>query len=270
MIYVSDSLIFTDSRERQRGVESAQRGNVTFSALLCSTKKTVLARSTPFVPLGLALGLRTKGADYFAEQTGGEAIRVHKPEDYRKGLEDIMERISSRYTLGFELDADEPDDDKLHRLEVKVKATDKSGNPRKLEVLARRGYFLPKPLKPVAQKTVVTVRSPVTTDQVKRETDEQQIRQAVYDLHYSVMTGDVDGVKPNQPLPAHSTYVYFSSTSCSRDFQMAGMAKNLLRQERRRLTLPHSKLDGVQRQHQRRTDQRKGAREVSMQNHVYQ
>jgi len=94
-------------------------------------------------------------------------------------------------------------------LEVKVKAADKSGKPRKLEVVARRGYFLPKPQQavvqqpqqppvqqqPVVQKAVETEANRVTTDQAKRQTDEQAIKKSVFDLHYSVMTGDIEGVK---------------------------------------------------------------------------
>lgn len=195
MVSVSDRLGMTNPRERQKGAEIAQQGNVTFSAILCPVRKAALALGAPILPLALAIGLRLNGAAYFAEQTGGLAVKVQKPQDYAKGLEKIIEGFSHRYTLGFELDPNEPDDGRVHRLEVKVKAADKSGKPRKLEVVARRGYFLPKPQEPFAQKTVETEASRVTADQAKRQTDEQAIRQSVYELHYSVMTGDIDGVK---------------------------------------------------------------------------
>lgn len=195
MVYVSDRFDLTTPRDRQQGAEIAQQGNVTFSAILCPVRKAAVALSVPILPLALAFGIRPNGAAYFAEQTGGLAVKVQNPRDYAKGLDKIIEGISHRYTLGFELDPNEPDDGRLHRLEVKVKAADKSGKPRKLEVAARRGYFLPKPQQPVAQKTVETEASRVTTDQAKRQTDEQTIRQSVYDLHYSGMTGDIEGVK---------------------------------------------------------------------------
>lgn len=63
----------------------------------------------------MAFGISSNVADYFAKQTGGEAVKVYKPEDYRAGLERIMDDLSSRYTLGFELDANEPDDGRLQR-----------------------------------------------------------------------------------------------------------------------------------------------------------
>lgn len=88
-------------------------------------------------------------------------------------------------------------------MEVKVKASDKSGKPRKLEVVARRGYFLPKPQQavvqqpqqPVVQKSVEIEATHTTTDQARRQTDEEAIKKSIYDLHYSVMTGDIEGVK---------------------------------------------------------------------------
>lgn len=211
VVYVSDSLNSATPRDRQLGTQNLLRQNVTFGALLTKTKKSVTARSAPFMPLIMAFGISSNVADYFAKQTGGEAVKVYKPEEYRAGLEKIMDDLSSRYTLGFELDANEPDDGKLHRLEVKVKANDKSGKPRTLEVVARRGYFLPKPQQavvqqpqqpvvqqpqqPIVQKTVETEANRFTTDPAKRQTDEQAIKKSVYELHYSVMTGDIEGVK---------------------------------------------------------------------------
>lgn len=35
------------------------------------------------MPLVMAFGISSNVADYFAKQTGGEAVRVYKPEDYR-------------------------------------------------------------------------------------------------------------------------------------------------------------------------------------------
>lgn len=195
MVYLSDKLDLTSPPERQQGAELAQKENITFSAILSPERKAPLVVGAPFLGLALAIGLRLNPAGYFAEQTGGLAIRVHDPQEYGKALEKIIEGISHSYTLGFELDPSEPDDGRLHRLEVKVKAADKSGKQRNLEVVARRGYFLPKPGEAVAQQTVVKETGPITADQSKRQTDEQAIRKSVYDLHYSVMTGDIEGVK---------------------------------------------------------------------------
>ena len=195
VVYVSDSFIILTPRDRRVGTDNLLRQNVTFNAVLTKTKKSVTARSVPFMPLFLAFGISTKGADYFAMQTGGEAMRVNKPEDYQSALETMIGDLSSRYTLGFELEPNEPDDGRLHRLEVKVKADDKSGKQRKLEVAARRGYFLPKAQETVAQNPAEKKATAVTIDQANRQMDEKAIMRSVYDLHYSVMTGDIQGVK---------------------------------------------------------------------------
>lgn len=55
--------------------------------------------------------------------------------------------------------------------------------------------FLPKPQGPVAQKPGEKEVTPVSADQANRQTDEKAIRKTVYDLHYSVMAGDIEGVK---------------------------------------------------------------------------
>lgn len=195
VVYVSDSLITATPDERRRGTESLLRKNVTFSALLTKTKKSVTARSMPFKPLFLAFGISTNGADYFAKQTGGEAIKVEKPEDYRIGLERIMTGLASRYTLGFELDPNEHNDGRMHRLEVRVKARDKSGKERKLEVVARRAYYLPKTRETIINRPAEKEAVGHTAEQKKDGPDEQAIKQAVYDLHYAMMTGDIKGVK---------------------------------------------------------------------------
>ena len=44
--------------------------------------------------------------------------------------------------LGFSLAEDEKDDGRLHNLEVRVKAVDAKGKSRKLEVSARKGYYM--------------------------------------------------------------------------------------------------------------------------------
>lgn len=195
VVFVTDTINLASPAERRRGTQALLRENVTFNALLTKTMKSVTARSVPFMPIFAAFSISSNGAEYFAKQTGGEATKVEKPQDYQAGLERIIGGLSSRYTLGFELSADEPDDGRLHRLEVRVKARDTSGKERKLEVVARRGYFLPKPQETGTNKTVEKEAMPVTVEQKKAQADEQAIKQAVYELHYSVMTGDIEGVK---------------------------------------------------------------------------
>jgi VWFA-related protein len=195
ILYVTDNLNPVSPAERRHGAESLLRKNVTFNALLTKTLKSVTARSVPVRPLFLALGISWNGAEHFAKQTGGEVIKVDTPENYRAGLEKLMGDLASRYTLGFELDAAEPNDGRLHKLEVRVKARDKSGKERKLEVVTRRAYYLPKSQAATIEKAAEKEVPPDLAEQKKAQADEQAIKQAVYDLHYAVMTGDVDGIK---------------------------------------------------------------------------
>ena len=64
--------------------------------------------------------------------------------DYGAGLARIIGNLTARYSLGFALRDDEKDDGRLHQLDLHVKALDAKGKPRKLEVSARKGYYMPK------------------------------------------------------------------------------------------------------------------------------
>lgn len=81
---------------------------------------------------------------YLARETGGEAVRVRDPEKYVEAFERMIGGLAARYSLGFTLAEDEPDDGRFHKLEVKVKARDARGKERKLAVSARRGYYMPR------------------------------------------------------------------------------------------------------------------------------
>jgi VWFA-related protein len=121
------------------------RANVIYSSLIFD--KTLFAKSVlvAVTPIAVAYHMRFTGDDkYFAEQTGGEALRVNSPEEMAEGLKRIVGDLTARYSLGFTLAENEKDDGRLHRLEVKVKARDARGKERKVIVYARRGYYLPK------------------------------------------------------------------------------------------------------------------------------
>jgi hypothetical protein len=81
-------------------------------------------------------------AKRLAQQSGGEAIKVNRLKDYGAGLNKIFGNLTARYNLGFALEEAEQDDGRLHNLEVRVKAQDEKGKKRKLEVSARRGYYM--------------------------------------------------------------------------------------------------------------------------------
>lgn len=80
-----------------------------------------------------------------AEEMGGEAVRVRAPDEYPAAFERIMRGLASRYSLGFVLGQNEADDGRLHKLEVKVNSRHGSGKGKRLEVIARRGYYVHKP-----------------------------------------------------------------------------------------------------------------------------
>jgi hypothetical protein len=82
-------------------------------------------------------------AKKLAQQSGGEAVRVSRVSDYSSGLARIIGNLTARYSLGFTLTEEEKDDGRMHELDVRVKAQDAKGKTRKLQVSARRGYFVP-------------------------------------------------------------------------------------------------------------------------------
>ncbi len=78
-----------------------------------------------------------------ARETGGQVVRVRRPEDYGAGLEQIINGFAARYSLGFALNENERADERLRPLEVRVSARDARGRERRVTVSARRGYYLP-------------------------------------------------------------------------------------------------------------------------------
>jgi VWFA-related protein len=101
--------------------------------------------------LGLLAGWDNDAPKHIAEQTGGEVTSVRQPEDYGAALEKLITDLAARYNLGFTINENERDNGRVHRLEVRVKATDSRGKQRKLVVRARRGYYMNTKEAPVAK-----------------------------------------------------------------------------------------------------------------------
>lgn len=146
MVWVSDGIAPVVFEDRDQATASLLQTNVIFSALVTDLKTI---DKFLFVPLlnsvGGRLGLSFYGsAQHVARQTGGEVVRVRRPEDYANGLNKIIGNLAARYSLGFTLGEDERDDGRMHQLEVRVAIRDAKGKPRKTETDARRGYFMPK------------------------------------------------------------------------------------------------------------------------------
>lgn len=130
------------------------RAGVLFSPLIRSPGRGSVQMSgvpgkypTPPRSVFTAIGRLTRKDMYaparLAEETGGEATRVAKPEEYGSALERLIERLSNRYDLGFTLAEQERDDGRMHKLQVRVIAHDTKGKERKFIIKARRGYYLP-------------------------------------------------------------------------------------------------------------------------------
>jgi VWFA-related protein len=79
-----------------------------------------------------------------AKETGGDATVVVSPDEYANAFERIIEGLAARYSLGFSLGENEPDDGRIHSLDIKVGARDTRGKERKLVVSTRRNYYLPR------------------------------------------------------------------------------------------------------------------------------
>lgn len=145
MVWVSDGIAPLFYVERDFTEATLIKANVTFSALVADMKTGYKLFMPVLTPLGNMVGLNIYGgAQHIARQTGGEAVRVRRPEEYAEGLNKIIGNLTSRYSLGFTLTDAEQDDGRMHPLEVRVKARDAKGKPRKLNVTSRLGYFMPK------------------------------------------------------------------------------------------------------------------------------
>lgn len=116
--------------------------NATVNALIM--KRNLMDKMiNTFGVLSPLIGERFHSISYYAKQTGGETIVVGRPEEFIAAVDKIISGIAARYSLGFLLDesAAEDDDNRMHKLEVKVKARNEQGKKREVTVSARRGYY---------------------------------------------------------------------------------------------------------------------------------
>ena len=146
IVWVSDGIVPVFYIERDVAVAELTMTNVTFNALVTDMKFGFKLFKPVLKPLGNVIGLSIYGgSQYIAKETGGEALRVNRPADYASGLAKIVGNLTGRYSLGFRLDDDERGGDgRLHPLEVRVRARDAKGKERKLTVVTRRGFYLPR------------------------------------------------------------------------------------------------------------------------------
>lgn len=130
--------------EREEAVEMALRAGITFNGLVFkksfATKIFIGTLNKVFMgPRGLSV----HAADYLAKETGGEVASVGRADDLAAGLERFISSLMARYNLGFNLEEHERYDGRMHRVEVRINSSDPRHRKRKLQVRARRGYYLP-------------------------------------------------------------------------------------------------------------------------------
>ena len=145
VVWLSDGIAPIFYEDRDATEQILIRQNAIFNTLTVDMRtlyKFLLPLGQPLI--GWA-GISLAGsAKRLAQQSGGEAVHVSRAKDYGAGLARIIGNLTARYSLGFALREDEKDDGRLHQLDLRVKALDATGKPRKLEVSARKGYYMPK------------------------------------------------------------------------------------------------------------------------------
>jgi VWFA-related protein len=143
IVWVSDGITPMFFEDRDATEQLVLRSNVIFNSLTTELRTLFKLLMPIGKPIAGMMGLSVYGsAKRLAEQSGGEAVKVKRTKDYAAGLSKIIGNLTARYSLGFTLTEEEKDDGHLHNLEVRVKAPDAKGKLRKLEVSARRGYYM--------------------------------------------------------------------------------------------------------------------------------
>ena len=143
IVWVSDGIAPIFFEDRDATEQIVLRSNVIFNSLTVELRTLFKLLMPVAKPLAGMMGVSVYGsAKRLAQQSGGEAVKVSRTKDYAAGLSKIIGNLTARYSLGFSLAEAEKDDGHLHNLEVRVKAPDAKGKLRKLEVSARRGYYM--------------------------------------------------------------------------------------------------------------------------------
>lgn len=143
IVWVSDGIAPILFEDRDATEQQLIRSNVIFNSMTAEMRTLFKFLMPLGKPIAGMMGISIYGAaKRLAQQTGGEAVKVSRPKDFAAGLSKIIGNLTARYSLGFVLAEDEKDDGRLHNLEVKVKAQDAKGKTRKLEVNARKGYYM--------------------------------------------------------------------------------------------------------------------------------
>lgn len=143
IVWVSDGIAPIFHEDREATEQLVLRSNVIFNSMTVELR-TLFKLLLPIAkPVAGMMGLSVYGsARRLAQLSGGEAVKVSRLKDYSAGLSRIIGNLSARYSLGFTLAEEEKDDGRLHNLEVRVKAVNAKGKTRKMDVSARKGYYM--------------------------------------------------------------------------------------------------------------------------------
>jgi len=145
IVWVSDGIAPIFYEDRDATEQILIHSNAIFNSLTVDLRTLFKFLMPIGKPLAGWMGVSLYGsAKHLAQQSGGEAVRVNRTNDYGAGLAKIIGNLTARYSLGFALGEDEKDDGRMHELAVRVKALDAKGKQRKLEVSSRRGYYMPR------------------------------------------------------------------------------------------------------------------------------
>ena len=167
LVYITDGIAPVFYTQRDYVESKLLKSNVIFSALVTDMKTGFKFAMPILKPLGNLAGISVSGsAQHLAKATGGEAVRVRRPADYARGLSQIVGNLTSRYSLGFTLSETERDDGRMHTLEVRARARDAKGKERKLDVKARRGYYMSTDAK---QKSAEAAKQPDANEPTQSE-----------------------------------------------------------------------------------------------------
>ena len=145
IVWLSDGIAPIFKEDREATEQILIRQNAIFNSLTVDMRTLYKFLLPIGQPLIAWTGISVAGsAKRLAQQTGGEAVHVSRIKDYGTGLSQIIGSLTARYSLGFAISENEKDDGRMHELEIRVKAADMKGKPRRLLVSSRRGYFMPK------------------------------------------------------------------------------------------------------------------------------
>jgi VWFA-related protein len=148
VVHITDGLQPMPFTQRDEMVTKLVRANANFNALISNSRlgfRLLAMVGNSALNAVSAVASVSNHAQLLSRETGGQMVRVRRPQDYGAGLERIIGGLAARYSLGFSLEEQERDDGRVRPLEVRVRARNERGRERTLTVIARRSYSVERP-----------------------------------------------------------------------------------------------------------------------------